>query len=62
MYNVSPDMCTFSKTISNGFAMAAVIGTREAMADAASSFISTTYHTERVGPTAVRRSYVNPSV
>ncbi len=54
MYNVSPDMCTFSKTISNGFAMAAVIGTREAMADAASSFISTTYHTERVGPAAVR--------
>ena len=52
MYNVAPDMCTFSKTISNGFAMAAVIGTREAMADASASFISTTYHTERVGPAA----------
>lgn len=25
---VAPDMCTFSKTMSNGFAMAAVIGTR----------------------------------
>lgn len=53
MYGVAPDICTFSKTISNGFAMAAVIGTREAMADAAASFISTTYHTERVGPAAV---------
>jgi 4-aminobutyrate aminotransferase-like enzyme len=25
---VAPDICTFSKTISNGFAMAAVIGTQ----------------------------------
>ena len=43
---------TFSKTISNGFAMGAVIGTHEAMSDAAASFISTTYHTERIGPVA----------
>ena len=45
-------MCTFSKTISNGFAMAAVIGRRDVMAPAAASFISTTYHTERIGPAA----------
>jgi len=32
--------------------MAAVIGTKEAMEDASASFISTTYHTERVGPAA----------
>lgn len=32
--------------------MAAVIGTKEAMEDASESFISTTYHTERVGPAA----------
>ena len=32
--------------------MGAVIGTHEAMSDAAASFISTTYHTERIGPVA----------
>ena len=41
-----------TKTISNGFAMAAVIGRADIMAPAAESFISTSYHTERVGPAA----------
>ena len=45
-------MCTLSKTMSNGFAMAAVIGRADIMAPAAESFISTSYHTERVGPAA----------
>lgn len=52
LYGVEPDMCTFSKTLSNGFAMAAVIGRHEVMQPAEKSFISTTYHTERVGPAA----------
>jgi glutamate-1-semialdehyde 2,1-aminomutase len=52
LYNVEPDMCTFSKTISNGFAMAAVIGRQQVMAPATTSFISTSYHTERLGPAA----------
>ena len=38
--------------MSNGFAMAAVIGRADIMAPAAESFISTSYHTERVGPAA----------
>ena len=32
LYGVAPDICTFSKTISNGFAMAAVIGTERCVA------------------------------
>ena len=49
---VDPDMATFSKTISNGFAMAAVLGRGEVMASTQDTFISTTYHTERLGPVA----------
>ncbi|HQM48739.1 MAG TPA: aminotransferase class III-fold pyridoxal phosphate-dependent enzyme [Candidatus Hydrogenedentes bacterium] len=49
---VNPDMALFAKTISNGHPMAAVIGTKEAMEGAHESFISSSYWTEGVGPTA----------
>lgn len=49
---VHPDMAMFAKTISNGHPMAAVIGTKEAMEGAHESFISSSYWTEGVGPTA----------
>jgi glutamate-1-semialdehyde aminotransferase len=51
-YGVSPDICMFSKTMSNGFAMGAVIGRRKVMQAAQKTFISSTYWTERIGPTA----------
>jgi glutamate-1-semialdehyde 2,1-aminomutase len=38
--------------MSNGYPMAAVIGTRDVMEAAQDAFISSTYWTERVGPTA----------
>lgn len=41
-FTVSPDLATFSKTMSNGFAMAAVIGRKEIMSAAQDTFISTT--------------------
>lgn len=47
-----PLLLQHRQTISNGFAMGAVIGRREVMEPAADSFISTTYHTERIGPAA----------
>jgi glutamate-1-semialdehyde aminotransferase len=50
--NVTPDMAVFAKSISNGFPMAAVIGTRDVMESAQKSFISSTYWTEAVGPAA----------
>jgi len=51
-YNVSPDIAVFSKAMSNGYPMAAVIGTGAIMQAAQSSFISSTYWTERIGPAA----------
>lgn len=52
MYGVNPDIAVFSKAISNGYPMAAIIGTRKVMEAAQSSFISSTYWTERIGPVA----------
>ena len=49
---VTPDMATFAKALGNGHPIGAVIGTREAMDGAQSSFISSTYWTEAVGPAA----------
>ena len=49
---VTPDMATFAKALGNGHPIGAVIGTREAMDGAQKSFISSTYWTEGVGPTA----------
>lgn len=49
---VDPDMAVFAKALGNGHPIAAVIGTTEAMEGAHESFISSTYWTEAVGPTA----------
>ncbi len=51
-YKVEPDMAIFSKSISNGFAMAAIIGKRSIMQAAQDTFISSTYWTDRIGPAA----------
>ena len=51
-YGVMPDLAVFAKAMSNGHPMAAVIGTRQAMAGAHDSFISSTYWTDSVGPVA----------
>jgi glutamate-1-semialdehyde 2,1-aminomutase len=52
LYKVNPDIAVFAKAISNGYPMAAVIGTSDVMQAAQDSFISSTYWTERIGPTA----------
>ena len=49
---VEPDMAVFAKAISNGHPMGAIIGIAGVMEAAQSSFISSTYWTESVGPTA----------
>ena len=51
-FNTVPDMAVFAKAISNGYAMSAVIGKRDVMQAAQSTFISSTYWTDRMGPTA----------
>ena len=52
LYGVNPDIAVFAKAISNGYPMAAIIGTEAVMQAAQESFISSTYWTERIGPTA----------
>ena len=51
-YGVEPDMAMFGKAMGNGYAITATIGRREIMEAAQSTFISSTFWTERVGPTA----------
>ena len=51
-YDVEPDLAIFAKALGNGYAITAVIGRREVMEYAQSSFISSTFWTERIGPTA----------
>jgi len=56
MYGVEPDMAMFGKALGNGYAITAVIGRREIMEAAQSSFISSTFWTERIGPTAALKT------
>lgn len=51
-YGVNPDIAVFAKGISNGFPMAAIIGKKKIMDASQTTFISSTYWTERIGPTA----------
>ena len=51
-YGVTPDIAVFAKAIGNGHPMAAIIGVADVMAAAQETFISSTYWTEGVGPTA----------
>lgn len=51
-YKVEPDMAIFGKALGNGYAITAVIGRRQIMEAAQSTFISSTFWTERIGPTA----------
>ncbi len=49
---INPDIAVFSKALGNGYPIAAIIGKSEIMETAQQSFISSTYWTERIGPTA----------
>jgi glutamate-1-semialdehyde 2,1-aminomutase len=52
LYGVEPDMAIFGKALGNGYAITATIGRREVMEAAQSTFISSTFWTERIGPAA----------
>jgi glutamate-1-semialdehyde 2,1-aminomutase len=56
MYGVEPDMAMFGKAIGNGYAITATIGKREIMEAAQSTFISSTFWTERIGPAAALKT------
>jgi glutamate-1-semialdehyde 2,1-aminomutase len=56
LHDVEPDMALFGKAMGNGYAITAVIGRREVMEAAQSSFISSTFWTERIGPSAALKT------
>lgn len=56
IYNVEPDIAMFGKALGNGYAITAIVGRREVMEAAQTSFISSTFWTERIGPTAALKT------
>jgi glutamate-1-semialdehyde 2,1-aminomutase len=56
MYGVEPDIALFGKALGNGYAITATIGRREIMESAQSTFISSTFWTERIGPIAALKT------
>ena len=55
-YGIEPDIAMFGKAMGNGYAITAVVGRREVMQAAQSTFISSTFWTERIGPTAALKT------
>lgn len=51
-YGVTPDIAVFAKALGNGFPIGAIIGNRDTMQATESTFISSTFWTEGVGPAA----------
>lgn len=51
-YGVEPDLAVFGKALGNGYPITAVVGRSEIMQAAQTSFISSTFWTDRIGPTA----------
>jgi len=52
LFKVEPDMAMFGKALGNGYAVTGVIGREEIMQSAQSTFISSTFWTERIGSVA----------
>jgi glutamate-1-semialdehyde 2,1-aminomutase len=51
-FGVEPDIAMFGKALGNGYAVTAAIGRRSVMEAAQSTFISSTFWTERIGSAA----------
>ena len=56
IYGVNPDIAMFGKALGNGYAITSIIGRREVMEVAQTSFISSTFWTERIGPVAALKT------
>ncbi len=55
-YKIEPDMAIYGKAMGNGYAINAILGKRKIMKHAESTFISSTFWTERIGPTAALKT------
>ena len=48
-YGVEPDLTILGKTLGNGYAITSVLGKKDVMSSSQSTFISSTFFTERIG-------------
>tara|TARA_Y100001958_G_C21248715_1_gene581905 strand:- start:27154 stop:28470 length:1317 start_codon:yes stop_codon:yes gene_type:complete len=55
-YCVEPDLAIYGKTLGNGYAINAIVGKRSVMEASQKTFISSTFWTERIGPTAALKT------
>lgn len=55
-YKVEPDIAVYGKTLGNGYAITAVVGRQSVMEAASTTFISSTFWTDRIGPTAALKT------
>lgn len=55
-FKVNPDIAVFGKALGNGYPITAVIGKRKIMNFAQSTFMSSTFWSERIGPTAALKT------
>ena len=55
-FNVNPDIAMFGKALGNGYAITSIIGIESVMDAAQESFISSTFWTERIGPSAALKT------
>ena len=55
-YNVEPDIAMYGKALGNGYAITAIVGRKEVMQSAQNTFISSTFWTERIGPSAALKT------
>jgi glutamate-1-semialdehyde 2,1-aminomutase len=55
-YDVEPDIAVFGKTLGNGYAITAIMGRDMVMDAAQSTFISSTFWSERIGPVAALKT------
>ena len=56
IYDVNPDIAMFGKALGNGYAITSIIGRKEVMEAAQTSFISSTFWTERIGSVAALKT------
>ncbi|MBK7354701.1 aminotransferase class III-fold pyridoxal phosphate-dependent enzyme [Propionivibrio sp.] len=56
LFGVEPDIAMFGKALGNGYGITAIIGRRDVMDAAQTTFISSTFWTERIGPTAALKT------
>ena len=54
--NVKPDLVVFGKALGNGYPITAVVGKKEIMENEKKTFSSSTFWTDRIGPTAALKT------